>query len=81
MGRGSVSNCMQNRLRETSGHGKRLIVSIDLLTEEHSHDHSSQRLPAAAAPCNRHSAPTLARQQDHTRKVDKETGRVVDSLH
>ena len=39
---GNVSNCVQNRLRKTSGHGKRLIVWIDLLTKEHSHDHSSQ---------------------------------------
>ena len=27
---GSVSNCVQNRLSKPSGHGKRLIVSIDL---------------------------------------------------
>ena len=39
---GYVSFCVQNRLRKTSGHGKRLIVWIDLLTKEHSHDHSSQ---------------------------------------
>ena len=42
VGEGYVSNCVQNRLRKTSGHGKRLIVEIDLLTKEHSHDHSSQ---------------------------------------
>ena len=40
--RGSVAFCVQNRLREKSGHGKRLIDEIDLLTKEHSHDHSSQ---------------------------------------
>ncbi len=39
---GSVSNCVQNRLRKTSGHGKRLIDEIDLLTKEQSHDHSNQ---------------------------------------
>ena len=40
--RGYVSYCVQNRLRKTSGHGKRLITEIDLLTKEHRHDHSSQ---------------------------------------
>ena len=40
--RGSVSNCVQTRLRKTSGHGKRLIVWIDLLAKERRHDHSSQ---------------------------------------
>ena len=30
---GYVSNCVQNRLRKTSGHGKRLIAEIDLLTK------------------------------------------------
>ena len=39
---GSVSNCVQNRLRKTSGHGKRLIDEIALLTKEQSHDHSNQ---------------------------------------
>ena len=39
---GSVSNCVQTRLRKTSGHGKRLIVWIDLLAKERRHDHSSQ---------------------------------------
>ena len=39
---GSVANCVQNRLRKTSGHGKRLIVSIDLTHKELDHDHSSQ---------------------------------------
>ena len=39
---GSVSFCVQNRLRETSGHGKRLIDVIDLLTKEQSHDHPNQ---------------------------------------
>ena len=39
---GYVSYCVQNRLRKTSGHGKRLITEIDLLTKEHRHDHSSQ---------------------------------------
>ena len=39
---GYVSYCVQNRLRKTSGHGKRLIAEIDLLTKEHRHDHSSQ---------------------------------------
>ena len=41
-GGGSVSFCVQNRLRETSGHGKRLIDVIDLLTKEQSHDHPNQ---------------------------------------
>ena len=31
--RGGVSYCVQNRLRKTSGHGKRLIAEIDLLTK------------------------------------------------
>ena len=39
---GSVSFCVQNRLRETSGHCKRLIDEIDLLTKEQSHDHPNQ---------------------------------------
>ena len=39
---GSVPNCVQNCLRETSGHGKRLIDEIDLLTKEYNHDHSQQ---------------------------------------
>ena len=39
---GSVSFCVQNRLREKSGHGKRLIDEIDLLTKEQSHDHPNQ---------------------------------------
>ena len=32
----------KNRLRKASGHGKRLIDEIDLLTKECSHDHSTQ---------------------------------------
>ena len=39
---GSVSFCVQNRLRAKSGHGKRLIDEIDLLTKEQSHDHPNQ---------------------------------------
>ena len=39
---GSVPNYVQNRLSQTSGHGKRLIDEIDLLTKEYSHDHSHQ---------------------------------------
>ena len=39
---GSVSNCVQNRLKEKSGHGKRLIDEIDLLTKEQSYDHPHQ---------------------------------------
>ena len=41
-GGGSVSFCVQNRLRAKSGHGKRLIDEIDLLTKEQSHDHPNQ---------------------------------------
>ena len=33
--KGSVSICVQNRLSQTSGHGKRLIDEIDLLTKEY----------------------------------------------
>ena len=39
---GSVPNYVQNRLSQTSGHGKRLIDEIDLLTKEYSHDHSQR---------------------------------------
>ncbi len=38
----SVSFCAQNRLSKTSGHGKRLIVEIDLTHKEHSHDYPNQ---------------------------------------
>ena len=31
---GSVSYCVQKLLRKESGHGKRLIVKVDLLTKE-----------------------------------------------
>ena len=33
---------VQNRLSKKSGHGKRLIVEVDLLTKECSHDHSNE---------------------------------------
>ena len=36
---GSVSYCVQKLLRKESGHGKRLIVKVDLLTKERHHDH------------------------------------------
>ena len=39
---GSVSFCVQNRLRKKSGHGKRLVVEVDLTHKEYRHDHSSQ---------------------------------------
>ena len=32
--KGSVSYCVQKLLRKESGHGKRLIVKVDLLTKE-----------------------------------------------
>ena len=39
---GSVLISVQNRLSKKSGHGKRLIVEVDLLTKECSHDHSNE---------------------------------------
>ena len=39
---GSVSICVQKRLNEKSGHGKRLINQIDLTHKEFDHDHSEQ---------------------------------------
>jgi hypothetical protein len=39
---GYVSFCVQKRLSNESGHGKRLIADIDLTPKELDHDHSSQ---------------------------------------
>jgi len=40
--RGSVLTCVQKGLSQTGGHGKRLIVEVDLTDKESGHDHPCQ---------------------------------------
>ena len=55
---GYVAFCVQNRLRKKSGHGKRLIVEVDLLTKECSHDHSNESVPRSPVRSKPSSAAT-----------------------